>query len=166
MKTKFSNRSLLAIWLLASIGILLMFYLTRDLIWWNIININLTGFDVLMADAYVLLAPVLIVGMALLFLRVRLKRRDREYRMRPFSLEELNTESERLMKASKEIFYEGFLLKRFGVSRDELFSGPYDEHLKQIADFDRNQRNSKGSPPLHPMIIEDIQRHISRSMDN
>lgn len=125
----------------------------------------MTDFDVIIADAYIIFAPVLIVGIALIFARMRLKRKDRELKMRPFSEEELTEEFDKMMKLNQEAFFDGFLLKRLGVTQDDLLSGPYDKHLKQIADFDKKQKSSGNSASLHPTIIDDIQRHLSRSKE-
>jgi len=150
-------------WAIIAIALLIIFYLSAESVWSTIIFTNLTSFDVFMADGYMILAPLLIVGAVFIFVRMRLKREGQRHKLWPFSHEELQSQFNNMAIASQEIFYQSFLSERFGVGKEELFSGLYDEHLKQIADFDAKQREAGEPFPLHPSIINELEQQIHRS---
>ena len=135
---------------------LIIYYFTRWGIWEAIINANLTGFDVLMADGFLFAVPLLIVTT---FIFIVLKKRKKE-RIKPFSENELVEYVISQRSENEKHFYKEFLEKRLGVGKEGLFDGKYHIHLKQIIDLNNELKARNSSDVIHPFLLARIEEHF------
>jgi hypothetical protein len=160
MKQSPSGKAFIKKWSLIAVAFLALFYGTRWGVWEAVIDANLTGFDVIMADSYLNFGPfILLLGLAW-FVRRQWKKKKKAERESPLEESELEEIFKNIAHQNEDVMYELFIKKRFAMEKEEFFSLDNKDHLKAILNYHKKVHATQPDNALHPWLASRIMQVI------